>query len=191
MISCLTLIQYSHVRVVREGGRSVTACGLAIEEPHISDGMFALHAARATCPSCRAAPPQSEAAAVISAGDIGTIARWFVECVVGGNQPCNLMEFLSPEIAGVFTRARIGRLHALFPSLSMNVDEVIGEGHKAVVRYTVTCQDQSGLIGAAGEALTLRQALILENVGGRITRIDPLVDDFALWTFSAPASVRP
>jgi SnoaL-like polyketide cyclase len=184
MISCLTLVRYSHIRVALEGSRSVTACGLAIEAAHISDGMFAADAVDATCPSCQATATPNQAAAVVPGASVETFARWFVECVVGANQPCDLSELLSPEIADVLTRARIQRLHALFPALGMTVDEVVAQGPKAVVRYTATCRDQSGLIGAAGETLTLRQALILEYVGGRITRIDPLVDDLALWPFA-------
>jgi predicted ester cyclase len=131
----------------------------------------------------------NHAAATASAPDtdIETFARWFVERVVGANQPCDLSAFLSSEIAGIFTCARIQRLHALFPTLCMVVDEVVAQGPKAVVRYTVTCQDQSGLIGSAGETLTLRQALILECTEGHITRIDPLVDDLALWSFATPS----
>jgi hypothetical protein len=59
MISCLSLVRESHVRMRRDGGASVTACGLSIAEEHVGEGMFAAEAAAATCRICR----QSTAAA--------------------------------------------------------------------------------------------------------------------------------
>jgi predicted ester cyclase len=180
MIACLSLVNHSHVRTARNESQSVTACGLAIDEAHVTPALFVADAADATCPQCRFAP-QAEPMAAPPLVSTDAFVRHFIEDVVGANQGDALEQLLTPDIASWFTVVRIGRLHALFPDLGIAVDEVLADGEKALVRYTLSCTDRSGLIGPAGRQLSLRQAVLFELSGGQLARIEPLIDAFALW----------
>ena len=186
MIACLSLVNHSHVRTACTGSQSVTACGLAIDDTHVTSALFVADAADATCPQCRFAPQPAEPMAAPPLVSTGEFVRWFLESVVGANQVDAFEQVLTPDIASWFTAARIGRLHALFPDLGIAVDEVLADGEKALVRYTLSCTDRSGLIGPAGRQLSLRQAVLLELSGGQLARIEPLIDAFALWIPSSP-----
>jgi predicted ester cyclase len=186
MIACLSLVNHSHVRTARTGSQSVTACGLAIDEAHVTPALFVAAAADATCPQCRFAQPPGEPMTTQPLVSTGEFARRFLECVVGTHQVDALDRLLTPGIASWFIAARIERLHELFPDLGIAVDEVLADGEKALVRYTLSCTDRSGLIGPAGRQLSLRQAVVLEVSGGLLARIEPLVDAFALWIPSSP-----
>ncbi|WEK02310.1 MAG: nuclear transport factor 2 family protein [Candidatus Sphingomonas phytovorans] len=132
--------------------------------------------------------PSVEPVAKRPVGGIDGFSRWFIETVVGSNDGGELDRILAPEIAAWLTRDRIQRLHTLFPGFGMVVNEVLAQEEKALVRYTVACHDQSGLVGPAGDRLLLRQAVILELDGGLVARIDPLIDDFALWKLPSPGN---
>jgi len=186
VISCLSLVQHSHVAAAAgaQGSRSVTACGLAIEAEHVTPGMFAADAASATCPQCRAEPARAREA--LPADDLPGLARWLIETAIGTKDCGGLEQIVAPSLSARLNAARIDRLHALFPRLEARIDEIVAQQDTAMVCYTIACDDPSGLIGAAGERLKLHQAVVIGRVGGLLARIDPLIDDFAFWTLPRP-----
>ncbi|HEX3779582.1 MAG TPA: nuclear transport factor 2 family protein [Pseudonocardiaceae bacterium] len=184
MLSCLSLVHHSHVRIAADGGQQHTACGMSVADQFVEPGLFAEEAGAATCVSCRRAsaphgrdtgtatssPPQPKAA-----------LRLLFERI---NDPCRadgLAALLGGGLADRVSEQRLQRLHELFPGWRATIRDLIAEGTTALARYRVDCVDTCGLTGSTGPLHKTDQAVIFRFSDHRITQIEAIVDDFGLW----------
>lgn len=178
MVSCLLLLRDSHIRVRREGGINVTACGMSLEDEHVGAHLFAADPREATCPSCiavrdRQRRPDDGAAPI----DPRAFALWFIDMLNRADVTA-LAGVMQPEFAARVPPARLVRLHALFPGWRARVEETIAQGDCIVVRYDVDFGDPARLLG---ERAGRDQAIVLRLRGSVLTDVTAIVDDFDLW----------
>ena len=195
MLSCLSLLHHTHVRVARHGDYHRTACGLSVtDEP----GLFAGTADAATCDRCRCALEPRARRAVAApepAGPSGpsdpkSVVRWLFEvlnaaALDGPDRPRD-----EGHLAG-FPAHRLTRLRTLFPGWQATIEDLIAEDGRVVTRYHVDCGDAFGLAGAAGPTRATNQTVIFHVTGRGITHAQAIVDDFALWAGSPFAGAEP
>jgi|SRR5882757_1459837 len=185
MLSCLSLISDTHVRVARDGEAHRTACGLSVMDEYVepglfvASGLFAAAADTATCVGCRRAggraTPTEAARTDLERtdppADPKSLARRLFEQVLNANAPDGLAELLDAGLLDGFPAHRVDRLHGLFPGWHATIEDLIAEGDRVVVRYRVDLPAER----ASG------QTVILRTAGHRIVQVEAIVDDFALW----------
>ncbi|MBK8900289.1 MAG: ester cyclase [Anaerolineaceae bacterium] len=81
------------------------------------------------------------------------------------------LHYLPPELPGGIAGARLfyGMYLTAFPDIHVGVDDVIGEGDRVVVRYTITGTHQGELmsIPASGKAVSVPAITILRVNNGK------------------------
>jgi hypothetical protein len=173
VLSCLSLLNRTHVRVAHEGGLQRTACGLSVADEFVTPGLFA---DTATCEGCRHAA-RIEVLPVEPAADPKALARQLFDHVLNPNEPGRLGALLGDGLAATFPPHRVSRLHDLFPTWHATIVDLIAEGERVVLRYRVEFTDPFGLADTTRRTNTV----ILRTAGRRIVHAEPVVDDFALW----------
>jgi len=180
MLSCLSLLHHTHVRVARHGDFHRTACGLSVTD---GAGLFVDTAEAATCDRCRCSvePRTRRAGAAPLPSDPKSVIRWLFDQVLNATDRDGLDAMLDDGRLTDFPY-RLNRLRALFPSWHATIDDLIAEDGRVVARYHVDCSDVFGLADAAGGTHKANQIVIFRVVGRRIVHVQTIVDDFALWT---------
>jgi len=181
MLSCLSLLHHTHVRVARHGDFHRTACGLSVTD---GSGLFVETAEAATCNRCRCS---IEPRARLSGGasfpsDPKSVIKWLFDQVLNAADLDGLDAVLDHGRLPDFLTHRLSRLSALFPGWHATIDDLIAEDGRVVARYHVDCSDVFGLADAAGTTCRTNQTVIFRVVGRRIVEVQTIVDDFALWT---------
>jgi hypothetical protein len=192
MLSCLSLLHHTHLRVARHGDYHRTACGLSVtDEP----GLFVGTADAATCDRCRCSVEPRDRRADAAPGPTGPAEPKSV--VRGLFEALNATELDGParplddgRLAG-FPAHRLTRLRTLFPGWQATIGDLIAEGGRVVTRYHVDCGGAFGSTGAAGPTRATNQTVIFHVTGRRITHAQAIVDDFALWAGSPFTGAAP
>jgi len=181
MLSCLSLLHHTHVRVARHGDFHRTACGLSVVD---GSGLFVGTADAATCDRCRCSigPRARQAGAAPLPSDPKSVIRWVFDQVLNATDLDGLDAVLDHGRLIDFPTHRLNRLRALFPGWHATIDDLIAEDGRVVARYHVDCSDVFGLADAAGTTCRTNQTVIFRVVGRRIVEVQTIVDDFALWT---------
>ncbi|MFM0303614.1 hypothetical protein PQR05_34365 [Paraburkholderia sediminicola] len=184
MVSCLALIQDSHALLGQANGLNNTACGMAIADQHVEDGLFADDPATATCGKCKTAlqSPRGVTCATGQKVDSKTLIRRLIDEVLNANSTGNLAKIASGEILFNLSQGRLSRMHELFEGWNAQIDDLIAEDSRIVVRYQVTYADMFGLMGSVGPAVRRNQFAIFDAQDGYITRVSAVVDDFGIWS---------
>lgn len=182
MLSCLSLMHHTHVRVARDGEYHRTACGLSVADEFVESGLFA---DAATCDNCCRAIEsrgrQAGTTAPLLANPKAVVRRLFDQ-VLNANEPDGLAALLGERLVTDFSAHRLNRLHEMFPSWRATIDDLIAEGESLVTRYRVDCTDAFGLTGAAGPTRKTNQTVIFRVAERRIVHVEAIVDDFGQWT---------
>jgi len=185
MVSCLTLLGSTHLRLDQAGGLARTLCGLAMAEADVHSGVFAREAAAATCAHCLDVSRSGSASAVV--GDLRQGTRALITRLLdqlNAEDATGLSAILGGRLLESITAQRLQRLHQLFPAWCASVDELIMDEGNAVLRYRVACLDACGLLGGA-EVSGKAQCVIFRSANHRLVDAFPIVDDFAFWSSAA------
>ncbi|MCJ0764918.1 nuclear transport factor 2 family protein [Variovorax terrae] len=189
MVSCLTLLNSTHVLAGHVEGLNHTLCGLAIAEADTQPGLIASVPGAATCQRCQSMLHVGAMSHVAQERplDTRTLVKRLIDRL-NANDSTHLEKMLDGPLLGALSSQRLGRLHELFPGWHATVDELIAEEGSAVLRYQVSCSDAFGLLGCIGPSVKTGQAVVLRLANHRITDACPIVDDFAFWSGLAKTS---
>ncbi len=183
MVSCLALIQASHWLMSQRDGLHITACGLALAREHIEPQTFAADAAGVSCKQCQAMgqPPRASESTHRLRPTPKSLLTQLVEDILNANSTAHLAQVAQDRLAATLAPKRLNRLHELFPSWHMTIDDLIAEGDSVFARYRVACIDAFGLLGPPGPLVKEGQALIAQMAGEQLVDVRAIVDDFGIW----------
>lgn len=117
-----------------------------------------------------------------------TTARRFIEDILGKGK-LNLFSELTTDRyvdhalpSGMTPQQSIGAFRAGFPDMRVTVDDVLGEGDQAVVRYTIHATHTGSFYGIppTGKAVTMTGISIYRLVGGKLAESWVQYDQFGL-----------
>ncbi|WP_454674934.1 nuclear transport factor 2 family protein [Achromobacter pestifer] len=87
-----------------------------------------------------------------------------------------LPDYIVGSLVSTLTPAKLRRLHALFPGWRAEIQDVIADETRAVVRYRVQAADPSSLLTEI-----IEQTVMLTFHDGRFSSATPIIDSFDLW----------